>query len=71
MTKVAKVINRDATAVNRYLPWLQWLKYFDAIGQAVGEAQGRHQALEQVSNLGLCLLAQINNLFSILDPCLC
>ena len=48
MAKVAKVVNRDPTAIDHRLSGLQWHEVFGAIAQAVREAQGQRsdQALE-------------------------
>ena len=44
MPEMAEVIDRDPTAINADLSWLQWEKGFRAAGDGVGKPQGRHQA---------------------------
>ena len=48
MPKMAEVVNRDPTAVDRCFAGLQWFEVFGAIAQAVCEAQWQRsdQALQ-------------------------
>ena len=52
MPEMAEVIDRDPTAINADLSWLQWEKGFRAAGDGVGKPQGRHQAQKGESNHG-------------------
>jgi len=68
MPEMAEVIDRDPTAINADLSWLQGEKGFRAAGDGVGKPQGRHQAQKGGSNHGSCLTAQFKNLGWMVDP---